>query len=107
MSLILYQCESDFPAQIPGILSVVGLTARSTHKRVAPLKPGPKDFAYIISDGVSELGLSGGEEPDGAFGFLVSVPWSWRPKTTRTRRALYDRVSSAFIRAGAKIWVES
>lgn len=107
MSLVVYQCPPDFPTKIPDILSAVGLTAIRTHKRVVAVRPGNRDFAYVISDGVSELGLSGGEESEGAVYFFVALPWSWRPKVIRTRRALYDRVKNAFIVAGAEIWTES
>ena len=104
MALILYECPADFPSKIASVLGADGLGVSITTKRAAPVRPGPKDFSYTISDGISELLLSGGEEPDGRVGFFVAVPWSWRPKVVRARRALYARVSRVLAGAGARIW---
>ncbi len=107
MALILYECPADFPKKIPDVLAAEGLSVSGDGKRWAKIEYGKNEFAYTISDGVSQLNLTVGEDDDGFVGFFVFSPWSWSPKVVLKQRAFHHRITTALLGAGACVWHES
>src|SRR5438105_2429739 len=106
MALILYECPSDFSKNIPNVLAAEGISISGDGKRWAKIKYAKNEFAYTISDGVSQLSLSGGEDDDGFVSFFVFSPWNWKPKAVLKQREFHHRITTALLRAGAHVWHE-